>query len=385
MSLGLTFLKCLLPRLLLAAIFSFLGELGPGGDPAAYHILGQYLHDTLADPAHADLDRVLRAEGLPELEESYAIHAEAIRKIREPESPAQYFNTVLPLVALHAAVYFVWNHPFSFVLLTSILSALANAGAAAAFRLDRRELLWLALNPVSIFFAATHFKESVAESLALAFVTALYGRARPVRALLWVGLMLLFRPTFAALLASFYVFKHTGVGRLRPAILFAGIMVALLVAPPFFHLDEVKMEHAGALYSLVYRNAFTMKLLGPLLGLALPTPLHFYLVWPDLDLLSVFTGIYGIFYYAILVGLALHWRYLRYSAWATRMVNTAIFVSLMIGYLFVGASGVKDRYFAPFLPVMILALLQLMTVRRKLCAAENEGSRTGPEPLPLAV
>jgi hypothetical protein len=50
-----------------------------------------------------------------------------------------------------------------------------------------------------------------------------------------------------------------------------------------------------------------------------------------------------------------------------RLVNTVIFVSLIIGYLFQGASGVKDRYFAPFLPLMILAMLALRTkkVRRK--------------------
>src|SRR5439155_20778139 len=133
---------------------------------------------------------------------------------------------------------------------------------------------WLTFNRVSIYLAATQYDASIAESLVIAFTTALYGRNRPIRALFWILLMFAFRASFAGLLGAFYLFRFTVIGRLRPIYIFGGILLALAVLPPFFNLDEVNIDSAGVLYWLVYRNEYTIKLLGPLLGLLLPTPIH---------------------------------------------------------------------------------------------------------------
>ena len=371
-----TFLKCLIPRILLSVIFSWCGYVGSGGDPEAYHILGKYLKQTLVDPAHASLDTILAAEGFEELDPAYAIHALSVERIREPESLGQYLNTVIPIVMLHAASYCVWDHPLTFLLLNSVLSAFAITRAVSAFQIDGSQSAWLIFNPVSIYFAATHYKESIAESLVIAFTTSLYGHNRPIRALFWILLMFAFRASFAGLLGAFYLFRFTVIGRLRPIYIFGGVLLALAVLPPFFNLDEVKMDDAGVLYSLVYRNEYTIKLLGPLLGLLLPVPIHIVLAhWKGAALTDpgiLFTTIYGIFYYIVGIGCVINWRYATRSVETNRLVNTVIFVSLIIGYLFLGASGVKDRYFAPFLPLMILALVKMLALRKKKVRRKNQ-------------
>ena len=278
----------------------------------------------------------------------------------------------MPITMLHAASYYVWDHPLTFLLLNSVLSAFAITRAVSAFQIDGTQSAWLIFNPVSIYFAATHYKESIAESLVIAFTTALYGRNRPIRALFWILLMFAFRASFAGLLGAFYLFRFTVIGRLRPIYIFGGILLALAVLPPFFNLDEVHMDGAGVVYSLVYRNEYTIKLLGPLLGLLLPTPIHFALAHWNPVPGTVFTTIYGIFYYIVGIGWLINWRYATRSVETNRLVNTVIFVSLMIGYLFLGASGVKDRYFAPFLPLMILALIKMLAVKTKKVRRKNQ-------------
>lgn len=360
-----TFLKCLIPRILLSVIFSWCGYLGSGGDPQAYHILGKYLKQTLVDPAHASLDTTLAAEGFEELDPAYEIHALSIERIREPESFGQYLNSVIPITMLHAASYCVWDHPLTFLLLNSVFSAFVITRAVSAFQIGGTQSGWLIFNPVSIYFAATHYKESIAESLVIAFTTALYGRKRPIRALFWIFLMFAFRASFGGLLCAFYLFRFTVIGRLRPIYIFGGILLLLAVLPPFFNLDEVNIDGAGPVYSLVYRNEYTIKLLGPLLGLLLPMPFHFALAHWNPVPYTLFTTIYGIFYYIVGIGCLINWRYATRSVEINRLVNTVIFVSLVIGYLFLGASGVKDRYFAPFLPLMVLALIEMLALRTK--------------------
>lgn len=360
-----TFFKCLIPRIALSLIFSWYGHLGFGGDPQAYHLLGKYLKSTLLDPVHANLDDVLNAEGFEELDPTYEIHAVAIDHIRQPESVRQYLNTVIPIAMLHAVAYCVWDYPLTFVLLNAVISAFAITRATSVFQMDDRQAAWLVFNPVSIYFAATHFKESLAESLVIAFTTTLYGRNRPVRALFWVLMMLLFRVSFAGILAAFFLFRYTPFGRLRPLYLFGGILIVLALLPPFFNLDEVKMGGSGAIYSLVYQNEYTMKLLGPLLGLLLPFPFHIVLAHWATDPGTIFTTVYGIYYYIVAIGWLIHWRYLSRCLETNRLVNTVIFVSLLLGYLFVGASGVKDRYFVAFFPVMILALIGMMALKKE--------------------
>ena len=377
-----TFLKCLIPRILLSVIFSWGGYLGSGGDPEAYHVLGKYLKEMLADPTHANLDTILAAEGFEQLEPSYEIHALFVEQIREPESVRQYLNTVMPISLLHALTYCVWDHPFTFLLLNSVLSAFAITRMASAFRMDGRQSAWLIFNPVSIYFAATHYKESIAESLVIAFTTALHGRNRPVRALFWILLMGTFRASFAALLGTFYLFRFTAIGRVRPIYVFGGILLILAVLPPFFNLDEAKMEGAGGVYSLVYRNEYTMKVLGPLLGLLLPLPIHIILTHWETDPGTLFTTIYGFFYYVVGVGWLINWRYATRFVETIRLVNTVILVSLILGYLFVGASGVKDRYFAPFFPVMILALIQMLALGTEERAQEELRANGTVEPIP---
>lgn len=357
----------------MAALFSVIGYIGFGGDPDAYHLLGRYLKDVWTDPAHASLERVLQEEGVQEVERSYDIHVINVEQFRHPRELKQYLNTVMPILVLHAASYCVWDNPFSFVVLTSLISALALSYAINSLKLPDEDARWLIYNPVSIFFAATHFKEGITEALVLCFVATLFGRNQPWRAWMWVGLMLLFRTSFAAILACFYVFKYTAAGRLKPALLFVLLLAFLAVIPVSLGVSETESRGAGPIYSLIYYNQWTMKLLGPLLGLLLPMPLQILRARGVIESGLVFTAVYGCYYYAVGVLLILHLRYAEKSEEANRLLNVVIFVSLVIGFLFLGASGVKDRYFAPFFPVMIVALLKLSAVRQRMRAAVARG------------
>jgi hypothetical protein len=241
---------------------------------------------------------------------------------------------------------------------------------------------WLIFNPVSIFFAATHYKESIAESIVIAFTTALYARNQPIRALFWILLMVAFRVSFSGFLAAFYLFKFTFLGRVRPIFLFVGILVALVALPGFYTSDESELDGAGSVYSLIHANQYTKKLLGPLVGLLLPTPIHIVLAHWKTDPGNIFLTVYGIFYYVVGLGWMLNWQYARRSDEIIRLVNTTLFVGLMIGYLFLAASGVKDRYFAAFVPVMILALIKMLMLKADESSAQDFRENDSPVTIP---
>ncbi len=347
------FARSLLVRLILAVVFSCSGYLGSGGDPEAYHMLGRYLLQRWEDPGHADLGAIVEEAGFEELEHFYDIHVDNVERWGEWDGVGHYLNTVMPIVVVHALSYAVWDHPFSFVLVTSVVSALAVARAVRAFGLSTREARWLVWNPVSLYYAATHFKESFSESLVLMFLAALFAGGSAVRAFPWVCAMGLFRVSFAGLFGLVALMRLSVVGRMHPGVFGLG-MLGLFLVLPAFNGSEVVPE-TGRVFSLVYGSAFGSKVLAPLVGLLLPLPCQFLFAWGSMDLWSVFSSVYGAFYYWVCAGLWRRRGVVLRDAELRRWCNSALGVSLVMGYLFLGGPGVKDRYFSGFFPLLLLA------------------------------
>lgn len=351
------FFQALVPRILLAWVFWCMDFLGPGGDPEAYHVLGQYLARTWEDPLHADLQKVLMESGLERLEPMYAMHRDNVDRFSEPESWGQYLNTVMPVVFLHGALYRIWDEALAFPLLNAVVSAGAVGLASVSFEAGvavRRGLVW---NPVSLFFAATHFKESITESLVLAFASALYGRRVLWQALAWCAAVGVFRLSYAAVLGAILVVELFGIGGWRT------VWVGCVAVPVMLGLPDLNPAGAegpdgdmgAGLFGRLAGSEWGRKLALPLLGLLLPLPLQGVLQFGAVGAWGVFTAVYGCAYHWLGWRLLASWRLVQQTKTARRMVNGLLTASLVIGYLFLGGPGVKDRYFAPFVAVLIVA------------------------------
>jgi hypothetical protein len=350
------FWRAFWPRLVLSAVFAGIGFLGPGGDPQAYHVLGRYLSKLWADPVHANLPQIEVEEGSEPLEALYSLHLRNVEAFSRPETVGQYLNTVMPVVFIHALVYELWDHPAAFPLANCILSALAVASASQGFRLSVREQFWLNWNPVSLFYAATHFKESLTESIVLCFTTATFTQTGLWAALFWTAIMALFRLSFAGVFAAILFLERTGIGRCNPWSLSFWVFAGFAVAPDI-HAGALDVE-SGGVFGTICSTSFGRKLLAPAAGMLLPLPFQFLMVRGVVDAWTAFSSVYGVFYYGVWVGIWRTARGLDACSEARRLVNAGLLVSLLMGYLFLGGPGVKDRYFSPFLPLLVLGWLR---------------------------
>ena len=348
-------LACLWPRLALAAAFSWVGYLGGGGDAVVYHVLGGFVRDIVVRPDHASLEGRLVKYRIAAPEQSYDIHVEETRELLTGEARFDWRNNVIPLVLLHALAYIVLDHPFAYVALTSLLSALATAYMIRRSHLDRAGARWLIYNPVSIFFAATHYKEAITEVIVICFLVGILLRPSVWQAIACLIIMGFFRYTYVPILASLWAMEATSLSRQRTSIVIAMTMLVFALLPPLYSGAFVHGA-SGPIYSLVDATVWTRKLLGPIVGFLLPVPFTIPLSY-DQWIGGVFYSVYGVFYWMLL---SISCSYVLVQARpgpSTRFLNHAFVASLAIGYVVVGTSGVKDRYFAPFMPLLVLGFL----------------------------
>jgi hypothetical protein len=236
----------------------------------------------------------------------------------------------------------------------AVVSAWAIGRASHAFRMSPGSVRCLIWNPVSLFFAATHFKESITESLVLVFVGALYGSRQIGRALGWCCAVVLFRFSYAAVLVSLVAIELFGVGGWPTIRVLWGLAVVLLCLPDI-HADSVDGLGTG-LFGRLAGYAWGRKVVAPFLGLLLPVPFQGLFRFAGIGPWEWFTAVYGCVYHWAGWRIWAGWSGVQSSQTARRIVNGVVCASLLIGYLFLGGPGVKDRYFAPFVAVLILAV-----------------------------
>jgi hypothetical protein len=339
------FWRCLWPRLALAVLFSATGYLGGGGDAEAYHVVGVHLKHVWEN-GDADFEQTLEETGWHDVQpfaDNYmALYLYAV----EPKFDPIFFNSI-SVIYIHAALYRIWMNPFIFVALNSLLSAWATSRFIRAFRFEKYER-WLIYNPVSLFYAATHFKESIVESFVLLAAVYWFAERKFVRAgLAWAGVSF-FRMSYAPLLGLVYASKY--LRRIPGRVLLLGAFAMLIILPPFHW--QAPYGRVGPIFSFLYSSEWTRKSITPLFGVLQPMP---FTIRTE-TVTTIFFTVYGLVYLPIVMGV-LAWVIV--SRRNNVMVTASMLVNLMIAYFAQAQPATKGRYFAPFFPLLIAGFFSI--------------------------
>ncbi|NJO13254.1 MAG: hypothetical protein HC872_07095 [Gammaproteobacteria bacterium] len=337
----------LIPRLIAAIVLSNLEHIGSGGDPETYHILGLYARDLWVEPDNADLealiDRVVDGR-LVNVGGNYSLIAANVET-----GTWTFLNENTPIVLLHAALYLFWRNPLAFVVVSSLLGSIAYTYFAARLHINTRPTLLLyALNPVSIYFAATHYKESISESLVVALLGALAARPHYGFALVISVGIATFRSSFLPLVP--FIWLMPLIGRFDARLVIIGALSVLAVAPSFFWTTATGSH--GTFYSIVNMNEYTMRILGPLVGLLMPLPFVESATTP----FGAFLVVYSVYYWYLLPAVLLFVLLFRRS---DGTATVAILIALLLSYYVIGGVASKARFFAAFMPLLILAFTRV--------------------------
>ncbi len=362
------FLAAFLTRATAALLFSAAGFLGAGGDAEAIHTFGAYARDVVLAPTSASLEERAYNAGLTDIEGSYL---GALTESVEPLKGAWTTggDTTMPFVFLHAVVYALWDTPFAYVLLTSLLSAFATAYFAGAVAAAPRDNWWFILNPASIYFAATHHKEGLTEVGILLFSGGMH-QTSYLPVLLGAGLVGAIRPSFLPFLGILWLGVLPVMQRLRPRLVVGLAFLVFALAPSAFIPELANPEGAGPVYSVVYSSQMATRVLGPAVGLLLPMPFAIPLSYGHW-IAGTFLTLYGLFHLRILLPVG---RFIVRAKGVghqiTRDLNPVIIIVLLLAYRFAGSSGLTERFVACFLPVLIAVFLR---VRQDRAAVEPVG------------
>jgi hypothetical protein len=345
-----------LPRLLCSAVFSLIGYLGEGGDPEIFHLFGLYIKDIFLDPDQASLDAIIWRWGY-ENPEPWEDKYYSIYEVFSEGEFRSVVNTTAPIITIHALIYALAESPFLVVALSASMSAWANARFGQAIGLSVSEFRWLAFNPVSIYFAGTHYKEAWSEVLLLLILVALEKR-QALHATLASMLLLLFRITYAPFIAGIVALRFSR--SIDVKIWIALMFSAFLVLPPLWW-DMIPPD-PGPVYSVVHTSDLTRKLLGPLVGLIQPVP---FLAAPTDTIFGLFLVVYGLFHGYLLFVILLAAVFFRCRNFYVVLTITS---GLALSYYVVGGAASKARFFAPFMPVMIAGYLMVRPALRRWAA-----------------
>jgi hypothetical protein len=339
---------------LLALVFTAMGYVGSGGDPQIYQALGGYLRDLIVEPDNASLALRMEHLGLMEVGFTYTRLVAVVQQFFDGNLESILGDSGLSIVLVHGALYVLWDNPFFIVLIQCLVNAAAYAALIKHNGLHdaRRALIW---NPASLYFCATHFKESFTETAILLLLVQTRGKGwiAKVPVLLFLGFL---RLEYLVLVGLVYlVFRMVRLRTMRWPALAVIVLAILLVAPTAYADWLIGADSAGMLYSLVYANEVTRRVLGPIVGALLPIP---FVLLPLSDIWGVFYTVYGIAYYSVWLRIIKTGR--RSGSFrGNAYLNAGLLVLLIIGYRFTGQSGTKDRYFAPFFPLLIIGLTLL--------------------------
>jgi hypothetical protein len=365
------FWRCLWPRLALAAYFSAVGFLGGGGDAEAYHVIGVHMMKVWEE-GYADFEQTLNEVGwddpAPFADNYMGLYDRAV----DPQFDPIFFNSI-SVVYVHAALYRIWANPFMFVALNALLSAWATARFIRSFQFEKYER-WFIYNPVSIFYAATHFKESIVESLVLVAAVYWFHERKFVRAgMAWLGVAL-FRQSYAPLLGLLFVVKL--LRRIPGRTLLTGAWLALIVLPPFHW--QIPYGTVGPVFSVLYANEWTRKGLTPLFGLLQPMP---FTIWVQ-PYPTIFFTVYALVYLPIVIG-AVVWMFLNRRN--NVLITSALLIDLLVSYFAQAQPGTKARYFAPFFPLLIAGFFSVwpeLSAELRRIFGLNRVRRLPPQPQP---
>jgi hypothetical protein len=313
--------------------------------------------------------------GYEELESSYDVARDVITSMMEGSTRNLLTDDTTPIIALHAIAYVIWDNPLSFVLLTAVLNSLGIAYFLTRFEVKKKYWPFFIWSPPSLYFAATHFKEAITETIICFMYPSLHGKGRIWIAIVSVILLAAWRPSYLTMIAIIFIYRCApSLAKLRPSTTLFMILFLFSISPSFYADWMIHQTKAGMIFSLVYLNEFTRRVFGPLIGLVQPFP---FLI-PVSSIGGAFQTVYGLFYYFI-------WTkyFTQYKGdpktdhtWLAH-INCALALVLVISYRFTGQSGTKDRYFAPFLVILILGVA-------KLCEAQpatgNYRENIKPEP-----
>jgi hypothetical protein len=339
------FWRCLLPRLALGAFFTAVGFYGGGGDAEAYHVLGVHMRHVWEE-GRTDFEDTINETGWNDPQPFADNYMALYFYATEPKLDPIFFNSIT-IIYIHGALYRIWLNPFMFAAFNSLVGAFALSRFIRAFRLERYER-WLIYNPVSIFYAATHFKESLVESLVLMVAVYWFAERKYIRATLTWAAVCFFRMSYWPLIGLVVVGKY--LRRIPGRLLLGGAMAMLVVLPPFYWVQP--HGQVGRIFSVLYMNEWTRKTITPLFGMLQPMPFTIF----SQIIPSVFFTVYGLFYLPMFF-CALGWTLA--SRRNNVLITASLLVNLLIAYFAQAQPATKARYFAPFFPLMIAGVVSV--------------------------
>ena len=335
------FAICLAWRLLFAIGFAGFDYVGGGGDGLVYHVLGLYARDVVFGVPGPPLPELI-LDWWTETEPLQAKYSGVLAELQA--SGAQVFRSdTLPVIVLHGSIYAVVPHPLAFTALVSLLSAFANARLIEATGATGGTRALIMLNPLSIYFAATHLKEGLTEVLLIALVISRWISARRVLPFVFAAMLALFRPSFWPIAVLILIAPN--LRRIDARLIVIVAVVAALLMPGM----QWDLTHAdgGFVFSVVRMNELTEVWLGLLIGFGAPYPVP--------------VGAWVPFTFAMWLGGIVYWILLPRTllSFATRpdsstFVWVPLLLSAIIGYVVVGDLAAKTRFFAPVLPILIV-------------------------------
>jgi hypothetical protein len=347
------FAVALCARVICSLVFSANNFMGGGGDGEFFHVAGLYVRDLLFSPLGADFSMRFAELSREHNLESYAGQQEALSALGSGSFGLFDMSTTVPVVGLHALLYAAWDNPVVFPLLNSVVSALSIAFFCSRTRLGGSAGMLLALNPASIFFAATHLKESLTESAVLLLIASIVGLRSILGAFTALALLLIFRPPYALLALAVCVLLIARPLFVRTVPIALGCLLVLAVSPPFYSEAFSPLSVSGPLYSAIHSSELGLRVLAPLVGLLLPFPFLVPLSAGQ-GFFGTFELLYAITYHAAQSICILHALLNVRPTSAVRWINAGLVCSLITGYLVAATSGSKERYFAPFFPLMLI-------------------------------
>jgi hypothetical protein len=355
------FALCFLLRFGLALAFTVTGHFGAGGDALVYHVLGLHASGVVFGAPVAPLPDLI-LQWWDDAEPLTAKYSTVVDEISGSTGAFPYSDTIA-IVALHGMVYWFNPHPLMFVLVTSLISSLATSMLIREFSLQGWASGALIANPLSVYFAATHLKESLCEALVIALAVSCWKRRAPLASLVAATALVMFRPAFLPVVLLMVVAPH--LTRFDVRLVAAGALVTAMLFPGIQW--ETTGGTGGAIFSVVNLNEATKAILGTAVGFGAP---YFFLV----DGFAPFSV-------AMFLGGFVYWAFLPrgMAAFASGETNCFIWVPILLSALFaymvVGDLSTKTRFFSPFLPLLIAGVASL-SVRRESYVRSADLSRT---------